>query len=68
LRARRSSRDSTFSSSKDTGAWLTRARAVSSNALTLTTAYSRPSISLLTTGTTPHRRQTWNVAVRVPKA
>lgn len=38
------------------------------NALTLTTAYVFASISLVTTGTTPHLAQMWNCAVPVPKA
>jgi hypothetical protein len=36
--------------------------------LTLTTAYTRSSIRLVTTGTTPQRAQTWNSAVHVPNA
>ena len=36
-------------------------------ACTLTTAYTRPSIELVTTGTTPQVAHTWNSAVPVPK-
>ena len=36
------------------------------NALTLTTAYSAPSIRLVTTGTAPQRLHTWKTAVPVP--
>ena len=37
-------------------------------ARTLTTAYMRPSITLVTTGTTPQLEQMWNCAVFVPNS
>src|SRR5688572_23998691 len=67
LRARRASREFVSSPSNEIGAWRIFAGSTLLKACTLTTAYRRPSISLVTTGTTPQRRQVWNSAVRVPK-
>ena len=64
LRARR---DSTSSPSKSAAERRRRAGSTFWNALTLTTAYSRPSSSQVTMGTTPQREHTWKVAVLVPK-
>lgn len=53
---------------KDAGIGLSIERSTLSKAFTLTTAYKRPSISLVTTGTAPQYRQIRNCAVRVPNA
>src|SRR5687767_1117992 len=68
LRLRRARRVSACSASKLIGARLSKAESTFSNALTLTTAYRRSSIRLVTTGTMPQRAQTRNSAVSVPNA
>src|SRR5207302_6260643 len=65
---RRARRASSLSPSNVIGARRTSAGSTPSNALTLTTAYSRPSMRLVTTGTMPHAEQIWNSAVLVPNA
>src|SRR5687768_1554731 len=68
LRLRRARRVSGRSASKLIGARLSSAGSTFSKALTLTTAYRRSSIRLVTTGTMPQRAQMRNSAVSVPKA
>src|SRR5436189_5430156 len=65
-RLRRARRDSTFSPSKSAALRRSSDCGTLLNALTLTTAYRRLSISLVTTGATPQRAQMWNCAVDVP--
>src|SRR5262249_33182066 len=65
---RRLRRACSFSPSKVAGARRSSAGSTFSNALTLTTAKRRPSIRLVTTGTTPHAVHTCNSAVFVPNA
>jgi hypothetical protein len=54
----RVSREASVSSPKLIGARRSRDGSTFSNEWTLTTAYRRPSISLVTSGTTPQREQT----------
>src|SRR5204862_5923759 len=65
-RLRRARRDATFSPAKSAALRRSSACGTVLNALTLTTAYRRLSISLVTTGATPQREQMWNCAVDVP--
>src|SRR5688572_5434729 len=67
LRLRRASRSAVASPSKSAAARLSIFLSMLSSAFTLTTAYTRPSIVLVTSGTMPQRLQMWKSAVRVPK-
>jgi len=68
LRLRRANRSSHASPSSVTDDRRSIDGSTPSNVLTFTTAYSRSSIRLLTSGTTPHRVQIRNCAVSVSNA
>src|SRR5690349_21353621 len=68
LRWRRVRRSASPSPSNEAGVRRRRVASTLSNAFTLTTAYRRPAMRLVTTGTMPQSAQRWNRAVFVPNS